>query len=76
MLATAAASIAVYLWIIDQISLQRVFGALLGAELIIFSMVVYIFYKPSLSAANSNWLLLGCVVAGVFLIIAVQLGTK
>ena len=75
LLATAAASILVYLWILDLISFQRVFGAMLGSELIIFAMVVYIYYKPTLTLENSNWLLLGCVVAAAFLLVAVQLGS-
>jgi len=76
LLATAAASIVVYLWILDLVSLQRVFGAMLGSELVIFAMVVYIYYKPTLTTANSNWLLLGCAVAASFLLIAVQLGSR
>jgi len=75
LLATAAASILVYLWILDLISFQRVFGAMLGSELIIFAMVVYIYYKPTLTVETSNWLLLGCVVAAAFLLVAVQLGS-
>jgi hypothetical protein len=76
LLATAAASIVVYLWILDLVSLQRVFGALLGSELVIFAMVVYIYSKPTLTIANSNWLLVGCAVAASFLLIAVQLGSR
>jgi peptidoglycan/LPS O-acetylase OafA/YrhL len=76
LLATAAASILVYLWIVDLVSLQRVFGALLGAELVIFAMVVYVYYKPTITVASNNWLLLGCVVAASFLLIAVQLGSR
>ncbi len=76
LLATAAGSIVVYLWILDLVSLQRVFGALLGSELVIFAMVVYIYYKPTLTVASNNWLLLGCLVAASFLLIAVQLGTR
>ena len=76
LLATAAASIAVYLWILDLVSLQRVFGAMLGSELVIFAMVVYIYYKPTLTVASNNWLLLGCLVAASFLLVAVQLGSR
>jgi peptidoglycan/LPS O-acetylase OafA/YrhL len=76
LLSTAAASILVYLWIVDLVSLQRVFGALLGSELIIFAMVVYIYYKPTLTTASNNWLLLGCVIAATFLLVAVQLGSR
>jgi hypothetical protein len=76
LLATAAAAIVVYLWILDLVSLQRVFGAMLGSELVIFAMIVYIYYKPTLTVADSNWLLLGCLVAASFLLIAVQLGSR
>ena len=76
LLATAAASIAVYLWILDLVSLQRVFGAMLGSELVIFAMVVYIYYKPTLTVTSSNWLFLGCLVAAFFLLVAVQLGSR
>lgn len=75
LLATAAASIAAYLWILDLVSLQRVFGAMLGSELVIFAMIVYIYYKPSITAESSNWLLVGCLVAASFLLVAVQLGS-
>jgi ATP/ADP translocase len=75
-LAAAAASILVYLWILDIVSFQRVFGAMLGSELVIFAMIAYIFYKPSLTMANRNWLLAGCFLAAAFLLIAVQLGTR
>jgi peptidoglycan/LPS O-acetylase OafA/YrhL len=76
LLSTAAASILVYLWIVDLVSLQRVFGALLGSELIIFAMVVYIYYKPTLTKEGNNWLLLGCLIAASFLLVAVQLGSR
>ncbi|MDA4129556.1 MAG: hypothetical protein OK457_02185 [Thaumarchaeota archaeon] len=76
LLATAAASILVYLWVVDLVSLQRVFGALLGSELIIFAMVVYIYYKPTLTTESNNWLLLGCLIAASFLLVAVQLGSR
>lgn len=76
LLATAAASILVYLWIVDLISLQRVFGAMLGSEFIIFAMLVYVYYKPTLTVSTTNWLLLGCIVAAIFLLIAVQLGSS
>jgi peptidoglycan/LPS O-acetylase OafA/YrhL len=76
LLATAAASILLYLWILDLVSLQRVFGALLGSELVIFAMVVYIYYKPTLTTSSNNWLLVGCLVAASFLLIAVQLGSR
>ncbi len=75
LLATAAASIAGYLWVVDLVSLQRVFGAMLGSELVIFSMAVYVYLKPSISSTSNTWLLVGCVIAAVFLLISVQLGS-
>lgn len=75
LLATAAASILIYLWILDLVALQRVFGAMLGSELVIFAMLVYVYYKPSLTLPTINWLLLGCSIAASFLLIAVQLSS-
>lgn len=71
--ATGAATIAVYLWFLDLVANQRTFGALVGSELIIFAMMIYIYRKPSLTAATS-WLLLGCATAAIFLLFAMQLG--
>jgi hypothetical protein len=76
LLSTAAATIAVYLWFIDLFSLQRVFGALLGAELVIFSMVIYVYYKPTLQGSNTKLLLGGFLLAAAFLLVAVQLGSR
>jgi len=76
LLATSAAAIAVYLWNIDLVNGQRVFGAMLGSELVIFSMLVYVYSKPSISGKQSTWLLLGCFVAAVFLLISIQVGVS
>ncbi len=75
-LATAAASIAVFLWIVDLVFLQRVFGAMLAAELVIFSMGAYLYYKPSFASANNAWLFAGFLAAGALLLIAVLLGSQ
>jgi len=74
--ATAGASIMVYLWYIDLIVSQRVFGTLLASGLIIFAMSIYVFSKESLAGRTNTWLLLGCLGSAVFLIMAVQLGTS
>ena len=74
LLATAAASIAVYLWFLDITLLQRVFGALLASELVIFATAVYVYYKPTMLGPNNKWVVMGCTTAAVFLLIAVQLG--
>ncbi len=75
LLATAASTILAYLWTMDIVSLQRTFGALLGSELVIFSMIVFVYYKPALTISNTNWLCLGCVVAAIFLLIAVLISS-
>ncbi len=73
--ATAGATIMVYLWYIDLLVSQRVFGALLAAELVIFAMAIYVFSKQDLTGTPSTWLLVGCLGTAVFLLMAVQLGT-
>jgi len=74
LLATAAASIAVYLWFLDISALQRVFGAMLASELVIFATAVYVYYKPTMLGPNTKWVVMGCATAATFLLIAVQLG--
>lgn len=74
--AVAGSSIMVYLWYIDLLALQRVFGALLAAGLVIFAMAVYVFTKPSITGRSNTWLLLGCLGAATLLLMAVQLGTS
>jgi hypothetical protein len=74
--ALAGSSITIYLWYIDQLALQRVFGALLAAGLVIFSMAVYVFTKPSLTGRSNTWLLIGCLSAATLLLMAVQFGTS
>jgi hypothetical protein len=74
--AVAGSSITVYLWYIDLLALQRVFGALLAAGLVIFAMAIYVFTKPSLTGRGNTWLLIGCLGAAILLLMAVQLGTS
>lgn len=49
---------------------------MLGAELVIFSMLIYVYYRPSITGAVGNWLLAGCLVASAFLIVSIQLGIR
>ena len=74
--AAAGAAIMVYLWYIDLFALQRVFGSLLAAGLVIFSMALYVFSKQKLTGRTNTWLLLGCLGAAALLLMAVQLGTS
>ncbi|HYB76356.1 MAG TPA: hypothetical protein VEC08_05305 [Nitrososphaerales archaeon] len=73
LLGTAAATLTVYLWFFNLVANQRAFGAMLGSGLVIFAMMIYAYYKPSLTGSGNSWLLAGCVTAAVFLLLAVQL---
>ncbi len=74
LLASTAAAIGVYLWNINLVRGQRVFGAMLGSELVIFSMLIYVYLNPSIGGKQSTWLLLGCLLASAFLLISIQVG--
>jgi hypothetical protein len=76
LLAAAGSTIMVYLWYIDLVALQRVFGALLAAGLVIFAMALYVFSKQRLTGRTNTWLLVGCLGGASLLLMAVQLGTS
>ena len=61
---------AVHMWFIDLLTQQREFGALLAAELMAFSMLVYLSTKSDLGEVKKSWLLEGCVGLAVFLALA------
>jgi hypothetical protein len=65
-----------YLWLVDLFSGQRAFGLLLGADLFAFSMLVYVYRKPSYAEMSKPLLMLGYVVLAMLLSlsIAVSLG--
>ncbi|MDV3278352.1 MAG: hypothetical protein LYZ69_07790 [Nitrososphaerales archaeon] len=73
LLAAAAATLTVYLWLFNLVANQRTFGAMIGSGFVIFAMMIYAYYKPSLTGSSNSWLLAGCVTAAVFLLLAVQL---
>jgi len=73
LLAAAATTLTVYLWLFDIAANQRAFGAMIGSGFVIFAMMIYVYFKPSLSARSNTWLLAGCLVAAIFLLLAVQL---
>jgi hypothetical protein len=76
LLAASAATITVYLWFLNLVANQRTFGAMIGSELVIFAMMIYIYRKPSLTGTTNSWLLFGCATAALFLLLAVQLGSQ
>ena len=73
LLAAAAATLTVYLWFFNIVAYQRAFGAMIGAGFVIFSMMIYVYFRPSLTGRSNSWLLAGCLAAAVFLLLAVQL---
>jgi hypothetical protein len=75
LLAASAATITAYLWFLDLVANQRTFGAMIGSELVIFAMMIYLYSKPSLTSRTNSWLLFGCATAAVFLLLAMQLGS-
>ena len=75
LLATAAVTLTVYAWFINPVTNQRAFGAIVASAFVLFSMMIYAYYKPSLTGATNTWLLVGCLTGSVFLLIAVQMST-
>jgi hypothetical protein len=69
-------TIAAYLWLIDIFSQQRVFGMLLGSELVAFAMLAYVHSKPSFLKVSKAWLLLGSMVLAVFLFLVLTIATQ
>jgi len=63
----------VFLWFLDQVANQRAIGSIIGAELMIFAMMIQVYRKPSITGTTNTWLLLGCAAAASFVLIAAQL---
>jgi hypothetical protein len=53
---------AVLPWLFDLVAAQRAFGFLLGADLIAFSMLVYVYDRERDSDVNWSLLLMGSAV--------------
>jgi hypothetical protein len=62
---------AAILWLVNLLAQQRVFGALLSAELMAFSMLVYVSGKRSYRQLSRPVLLIGCAILGLFLLLAI-----
>jgi len=62
--------IAVVLWLTDPLKEQRAFGLLLSAELIAFSMLVYMYYKKDLVQLRRSWFSSGFVALALLVILA------
>jgi hypothetical protein len=75
LLATAAVTLTAYSWFIDPIANQRAFGAIVASAFVLFSMMIYAYYKPSLTGTSNTWLLAGCLTGAIFLLLAVQVSS-
>ncbi|HML01976.1 MAG TPA: cupredoxin domain-containing protein [Candidatus Bathyarchaeia archaeon] len=62
--------IAVVLWLTDPLKEQRAFGLLMSAELVAFSMLVYLYYKKDLVQFRTSWFSSGFVALGLLVILA------
>ena len=69
-------AVAAYLWLLDLFNGQRAFGLLLGAVLLAFSMLIYVYRKPSYGEISKPLLMLGYLALAILLSlsIAVSLG--
>jgi hypothetical protein len=58
---------AVLPWLLDLVAAQRAFGFLLGADLIAFAMLVYVYDRQKDIEVNWNLLLIGCAVIAMLI---------
>jgi len=59
--------VAAYMWSLDLVAGQRVFGILLSAELVAFSMLIYVSAEPSYNKVNKVWLSIGYFILALLL---------
>jgi hypothetical protein len=60
-------AVAAYIWSLDLVASQRVFGVLLSAELVAFSMLIYISAEPGYNKVNKIWLSIGYFILALLL---------
>lgn len=60
--------VAVYLWFVDLLLQQRVFGLLLSAEFTAFSLLIYVYRMENAEDLEKRWLFIG-VIALIFLVL-------
>jgi peptidoglycan/LPS O-acetylase OafA/YrhL len=66
-------AVAAYLWSIDLLTGQRVFGVLLSAVLLAFSMLIYVYRKPNYKEMSKLLLVLGYLVLVILLSVGIAL---
>jgi hypothetical protein len=64
-------AVTAYLWFIDLLSNQRTFAVLLGAELVSFSLFIYVSTKPRFADINRAWMLISCITIALLLLSAI-----
>jgi hypothetical protein len=62
------------LWFIDLLSRQREFTIFLGAELVAFSMMLYVTTRTSFGEVKKEWFLTGCLCLAFFLALTLTTG--
>lgn len=70
-LVTFLVVVAVYLWLIDIITMQKQFGAFLAAELTTFAMLLYLYGRPIHGEFKKQWFLAGCLFLAFCLALAI-----
>lgn len=65
--------IAARLWSVDLLSGQNEFGVFLSMELVIFSMLLYLYTRMSYRHVKKGWFLLGCLSLAFLLTLAILL---
>jgi hypothetical protein len=64
-------AVTAYLWFIDLLTNQRTFAILLGAELVAFSVLIYVSTKPRYVDLSGSWILIGCITIALLLLSAI-----
>ncbi len=65
------ATLTSYLWFVDLLEKQRTFAMILSAELVTFSMLIYVATKPTFEDLRRSWILIGCAIVALLLLFAV-----
>lgn len=60
-------AIAASVWMLDPVKQQEQIGVLLGAELVTFGMIVYLYTRPNDSNVSEFWLLVGVITIAFFI---------
>jgi len=65
-------AVGISLWFVDLLTMQREFGAFLGAELVAFSMLLYVYLKRNYGEFRKVWFLTGCLFLVFLMFLAIM----